>query len=214
MTISRVRTPFMTSLVLLLAATALVTGCAVGPKYKVPAVTAPPAYKESANWKPAQPNERQLGGNWWAIFQDPQLNTLEQQINVSNQNLKAAVAQYQESRAALRYVRADYYPTVTASPSATRQEYSNSRPPQSSFDGLTFNDFVLPVDFSYQANVWGRVSRNVESNREQAQATAADLAVVNLSMHATLAVDYFAARTLDERSCSRTRLLSTNRHTN
>ncbi len=197
MTISSVRTPFMTSLVFLLVAAGLVTGCAVGPKYKVPAVTAPPAYKESANWKPAQPNEQQLGGNWWEIFQDPQLNTLEQQINVSNQNLKAAVAQYQESRAALRYVRADYYPTVTAAPSAAREQYSNNRPPQSSFDGLTFNDFVLPVNVSYQANVWGRVSRNVESNRAQAQATAADLAVVNLSMHATLAVDYFAARTLD-----------------
>ena len=181
----------------LLAATVFVTGCAVGPKYKVPAVTAPPAYNESANWKPVQPNDQQLGGNWWEIFQDPQLNTLEQQINVSNQNLKAAVAQYQESRAALRYVRADYYPTVSVTPSAAREQYSNNRPPQSSFDGLTFNDFVLPVNVSYQANVWGRVSRNVESNRAQAQATAADLAVVNLSMHATLAVDYFAARTLD-----------------
>jgi NodT family efflux transporter outer membrane factor (OMF) lipoprotein len=187
----------MKAAVLFLAATILVSSCAVGPKYKVPAVTAPPAYKESSNWKPAQPNEQQLGGNWWEIFQDPQLNTLELQINVSNQNLKAAVAQYQESRAALRYVRADYYPTVTAAPSATRQEYSSNRPPQSSFDGLTFNDFVLPVNFSYQANVWGRVSRNVEAYREQAQATAADLAVMNLSMHATLAVDYFAARTLD-----------------
>jgi outer membrane protein TolC len=183
--------------VVVLALSAFVTGCDVGPKYKVPAVTAPPAYKESANWKPAQPSEQRLGGNWWEIFQDPQLNTLEQQINVSNQNLKAAVAQYQQARAALRYVRADYYPTVTASPSATRQKYSGNRPPSSIFEGLTFNDFVLPVSFSYQANVWGRVSRSVESSREQAQATAADLAVVNLSMHATLAVDYFAARTLD-----------------
>jgi NodT family efflux transporter outer membrane factor (OMF) lipoprotein len=197
MTTQRFSTPFIHASVLLLAATVFVTGCAVGPKYKVPAVTAPPAYKESANWKPAQPNEQQLGGNWWEIFQDPQLNALESQIDVSNQNLKAAVAQYQEARAALRYVRADYYPTVTASPSATREEYSNNRPPQSAFDGLTFNDFVLPVNFSYQANVWGRVSRNVEANREEAQATAADLAVVNLSMRSTLAIDYFAARTLD-----------------
>ena len=185
------------SSMLFLATTALVTGCAVGPKYKIPAVTAPPAYKESANWKPAQPSEQQLGGNWWEIFQDPQLNDLEQQINVSNQNLKAAAAQYQEARAALRYVRADYFPTVTASPTATREQYSSNRPPNSSFDGLTFNDFVLPVSFSYQTNAWGRVSRNVEANREEAQASAADLAVVNLSMHATLAVDYFAARTLD-----------------
>jgi NodT family efflux transporter outer membrane factor (OMF) lipoprotein len=198
MTIESVRRPFIASWVFLLAATAFVAGCAVGPKYKVPAVTTPAAYKESANWKPAQPNEQQLGGNWWEIFQDPQLNALEGQINVSNQNLKAAVAQYQEARASLRYVRADYFPTVTTSPSATREQYSNNRPPHSSsFNGITFNDFTVPVSFSYQANAWGRVSRNVESYREQAQATAADLAVVNLSMHATLAVDYFAARTLD-----------------
>jgi len=182
----------------LLAGALLFTGCELGPKYKVPAMPAPPAYKENANWKSAQPNDQNLGGNWWEIFQDPELNTLEEQINVSNQNLKAAVAQYQQSRAALRYVRADYYPTVTASPSATWEQYSNNRPPQTSgLDGLTFNDFVLPVSFSYQANVWGRVSRSVESSREQAQATAADLAVVNLSMHSTLAIDYFAARTLD-----------------
>lgn len=174
------------------------TGCAVGPKYKAPTVPAPPAYKEIGNWKTAEPSEQKLGGNWWEVFQDPQLNALEQQINVSNQNLKAAVAQYQQSRAALRYVRADYYPTVTVSPSATRERYSNNRPPHSSaFDGLTFNDFVVPVNLFYQVNAWGRVSRNVEAYREQAQASAADLAVVNLSLHATLAVDYFAARTLD-----------------
>ena len=182
--------------VLILAAL-LLTGCAVGPKYKTPAVPVPPAYKEAANWKTAQPNDQNLGGNWWEILSDPQLNSLEQQINVSNQNLKAAVAQYQQSRAALRYVHADYYPTVTAGPSATRQMYSNNRPPQSTFDGETFNDFVLPVNFSYQVNAWGRVSKNVESYREQAQASAADLAVVNLSMHAALAIDYFAARSLD-----------------
>lgn len=197
MIIQRVSPPFIQKSVVLVVATVFAAGCAVGPKYKVPAVTAPPAYKESANWKPAQPSEQQLGGNWWELFDDPQLDMLEGQINVSNQNLKAAVAQYQEARAALRYVRADYYPTVSVSPSATREEYSNNRPPRSAFDGLTFNDFVVPVNFSYQANVWGRVSRNVEANREQAQASAADLAVVNLSLHATLAVDYFAARTLD-----------------
>jgi NodT family efflux transporter outer membrane factor (OMF) lipoprotein len=185
-------------IVLLLAGALLFSGCALDPKYKPPPVLAPPAYKEVGNWKTAQPNDQSLGGNWWEIFHDSQLNALEEQINVSNQNLKAAVAQYQESRAALRYVRADYYPTVTVSPSATREQYSSNRPPQSSgLDGLTFNDFVLPVSFSYQANVWGRVSRNVESYREQAQASAADLAVINLSMHSALAIDYFAARTLD-----------------
>ena len=157
---------------------------------------APQAYKEMGNWKTAQPSENNLGGNWWEIFNDPQLNALEQQINVSNQNLKAAVAQYQEARAALRYARADYYPTVTAAPSATREKYSANRP-ASSAHGVTFNDFVLPVGLSYEVNAWGRVSRNVEAYREQAQASAGDLAVVNLTLHADVAVDYFAARTLD-----------------
>jgi NodT family efflux transporter outer membrane factor (OMF) lipoprotein len=196
----RVGTPVRWPVLALVVAVAVLqfVGCAVGPKYKTPLAPAPPAYKEIGNWKTAQPSDQKLGGNWWEVFQDSQLNTLEQQINVSNQNLKAAVAQYQESRAALRYVRADYYPTLTAAPSASRQRYSGHRPPQTSiFDGLTFNDFVLPIDLSYQVNVWGRVSKNVESYREQSQASAADLAVINLSLHATLAVDYFAARSLD-----------------
>ncbi len=98
----------------------------------------------------------------------------------------------------LRYYRADYYPTVTADPSAGRTRYSNNRPPHSpSFSGVTFNDFVLPLELSYEADIWGRVRRTVESYRAQAQASAADLAAVNLSMHANLAFDYFAARSLD-----------------
>ena len=186
------------SLLFLQAAGILLAGCAVGPKYKAPTAPTSPAYKEIADWKTAQPSEQNLGGNWWEIFQDPQLNALEQQINVSNQNLKAAAAQYQQSRATLRYNRADYYPTITANPSATREKYSNNRPPRTSiFDGITFNDFTVPLNLSYEVNAWGRVSRNVEYYREEAQASASDLAVVNLSMHAALAVDYFAARSLD-----------------
>jgi NodT family efflux transporter outer membrane factor (OMF) lipoprotein len=184
--------------VLLAIAAFQLSGCEVGPKYHPPAVQAPPSYKEVGNWKPAQPNDQNLGGTWWTIFQDPLLDALELQINVSNQNLKAADAQYQQARAVLRYDRADYYPTVTAGPSATRTRVSNNRPPLSStFDGITYNDFVLPFDFSYQADVWGRVRRTVESYRELAQASAADLATVNLSMHADLALDYFQARSLD-----------------
>lgn len=174
------------------------TGCVVGPKYHQPAMPAPPAYKEIGDWKPAQPNDQNLGGEWWKIFQDPQLDALELQVNVSNQNLKAAAAQFQQARAALRYNRADYYPTVAAGPSATRTRVSSNRPPPNSiFNGVTENDFVLPFDVSYQADVWGRIRKNVESYREQAQASAADLATVNLSMHADLAVDYFEARSLD-----------------
>jgi NodT family efflux transporter outer membrane factor (OMF) lipoprotein len=184
--------------VLIAIAALQLTGCVVGPKYHPPTAQAPPAYKEVGDWKPAQPNDQNLGGAWWTIFQDPQLDALEVQVNVSNQNLKAAEAQFQQARATLRYYRADYYPTVTAGPSATRERISARRPPATSiFDGITYNDFVLPFSVSYQADVWGRVRKNVESYREQAQASAADLATVNLSMHADLAVDYFQARSLD-----------------
>ena len=184
---------------ILVAITVLqLAGCTVGPKYHPPVVQPPSSYKEVGDWKPAQPNDQNLGGVWWTIFQDSQLDALELQVNVSNQNLKAAEAQYRQARAALRYNRADYYPTVTAAPSATRIRNSANRPPQNSiFNGITYNDFVLPFDVSYQADVWGRVRKNVESYRELAQASAADLATVNLSMHADLAVDYFQARSLD-----------------
>lgn len=184
--------------VLLAVAVLQFVGCTVGPKYQRPPVQTPPSYKEMGTWKTAQPNDQKLSSKWWEIFQDAQLNALEEQINVSNQNLKAAFAQYQQARAVLRYYRADYYPTATANPSAGRTRYSNNRPPHSAtFSGVTFNDFVLPLELNYEADIWGRVRRTVESYRAQAQASAADLAGVNLSMHANLAYDYFAARTLD-----------------
>jgi len=187
------------SLPVLLAVAGLqLTGCTVGPNYHRPAAEVPPAYKEAGDWKPAQPSDQNLGTNWWEVFQDPQLNTLEAQVNVSNQNLKAAEAQYTQARAVVRYYRADYFPTVTADPSATRTRTSKNRPPPSSiFNGITYNDFQIPFELSYQIDVWGRVRRTVEAYRDQAQASAADLATVNLSMHSQLALFYFQARTLD-----------------
>lgn len=197
-TARRTKSGWASQTALLLTQVVMLAGCAVGPKYKTPTVTTPPAYKETGDWKTAQPSDQNLAGNWWEIFQDAQLNELQQQINVSNQNLKAALAQYQQARAVLRYNRADYYPTITADPSAIREKYSANRPASTAISrGLTFNDFIVPFNASYEVNAWGRVSRSVEYYREQAQASAADLAVVNLTMHATLAVDYFAARTLD-----------------
>ena len=174
-----------------------ICGCAVGPKYQRPAAEVPSAYKEVGNWKQAQPNEQNLGGNWWEMFQDPQLNALELQVNVSNQNLKAAEAQYTQARALVRYNRAAYFPTITGGASATRNRISNHRPASVVANGITYNAFQIPLELSYEVDVWGRVRRTVESYREQAQASAADLATVNLSMHAQLALDYFQARTLD-----------------
>jgi len=175
----------------------ILAGCTVGPNYKRPAAEVPPVYKEVGDWKSAQPNDQSLSGNWWEIFQDSQLNTLEAQVNVSNQNLKAAEAQYTQARALVRYQRADFFPTITAGASATRSRISNNRPASVIANGTTYNDYQVPFELSYQIDVWGRVRRTVESYREQAQASAADLASVNLSMHAQLALDYFQARTLD-----------------
>jgi len=181
-----------------LAGVLSIAGCTVGPKYHRPAAEVPSAYKEVGDWKPAQPNDQNLGGNWWETFQDPQLNTLEAQVNVSNQNLKAAEAQYTQARALLRYHRADLFPTVGANPSATRSKTSaNHQPHSPTFNGVTVNDFQIPFELSYQIDVWGRVRRTVESYRDQAQASAADLAAVNLSMHSQLALFYFQARVLD-----------------
>lgn len=173
-------------------------GCTVGPNYHRPTAEVPPIYKEVGDWKTAQPNDQQLAGNWWEIFQDPQLNALEAQVNVSNQNLKAAEAQYTQARALVRYYRADLFPTIGVNPSATRNQYSQHRQPSSAnFNGVSFTDLQIPFELSYQLDVWGRVRRNIESYRAQAQASAADLATVNLSMHAQLALDYYQARALD-----------------
>jgi NodT family efflux transporter outer membrane factor (OMF) lipoprotein len=181
-----------------LASVLLIAGCSVGPKYNRPAAEVPPAYKEAGDWKPAEPNEQNLGGAWWQIFQDQQLNALEDQINVSNQNLKAAEAQYTQARAVLRYYKADYYPSISSGAAATRSRISNNRPPgHLSSNGVTYNDFQIPLQLSYELDVWGRVRNTVKSERGLAQASAADLATVNLSLHAQLALFYFQARSLD-----------------
>ncbi len=176
----------------------LLSGCAVGPRYSKPAEPAPPTYKETPPpWKTAQPSDQVARGKWWEIFQDAQLNALEEQINVSNQNLKAAEAQFRQARALVRFNRAAYYPTVTAGASAAREHLSEHRPLVSTSTRTNATDLVIPVDVSYEADVFGRVRHTVEGARSNAQASAADLEAVRLSLHAELAFDYFQMRTLD-----------------
>jgi NodT family efflux transporter outer membrane factor (OMF) lipoprotein len=186
-------------LITALASMAFLAGCAVGPKYVRPPVVVPDAYKEvPSNWKVAQPNGQNLGGNWWELFNDPQLNSLEEQVTVSNQNLKAAQARYAQARAALRYSKADYFPTLVGGASASRARTSQNRGPLNAIgNGRTNNDFQVPLELSYEVDAWGRVRQNVASFRAESQATAADLATINLSMHAQLAIFYFQARSLD-----------------
>jgi NodT family efflux transporter outer membrane factor (OMF) lipoprotein len=173
-------------------------GCTVGPRYAKPSAPAPPEYKElPQNWKAAQPSDQIAKGKWWELFQDSQLNTLEDQINVSNQTLKAAQAQFEQARAIVRFNRADLYPTVTAGVSAARNHQSTNRPNGRLSPTSVYTDLQLPVDATYEADVWGRVRRTVEAARANAQASAADLESVSLSLHAELATDYFQMRALD-----------------
>ncbi|HLW88102.1 MAG TPA: efflux transporter outer membrane subunit [Terriglobales bacterium] len=177
---------------------AWLTGCAVGPRYARPASPTPSDFKETPpNWKEAQPSDQILRGKWWEIYQDPQLNALEEKIDVSNQTLKVSEAQFRQARAMVRYNRADLFPTISTGVSATRERFSSNRPLSDLSGGGTFNDLVLPVDMSYEPDVWGKVRRTVEAARANAQATFADLQSVSLSLHAELAIDYFQARELD-----------------
>jgi len=173
----------------------LLGGCTVGPKYVRPTADVPPQYKETGNWMPAQPSAEISKGQWWQIYGDPQLNALEEQVTLSNETLKAAQAQFLEARAAVRVARSPFFPVVTAGPSASRTRTSQNKPSVTAAE--TNNDLLLPIDVSYEPDVWGRVRRTVEAARSEAQATAADLASTDLSLHAELALDYFQLRGLD-----------------
>ena len=181
----------------------ILSGCEVGPKYvRASAPTSanfkeqpPESFKEAGQWKTAQPADQSLRGKWWEIFGDPQLNSLEEQLTVSNQNLKVAEARLREARAAVRFNRAAQYPTISAGPSVESLHASGNRP----YIRTTGNtgDFVLPIDFSYEVDLWGRIRRSVAAAREEAQATTADYATASLSLHAELAIDYFELRSAD-----------------
>ena len=175
-----------------------VTGCMVGPKYQRPAAVAPPAFKEDAGWKSAQPADTLVRGKWWQVYNDPQLNALEEKINVSNQTLKAAFEAYQSAHAQVHIQRADLFPTLGLDPSAYRTQESMHRPLFSPLAGSGLSDdFQLPGSASWEPDLWGRVRHLVEASRTTAQATAADLETMSLSLHAELADDYFELRGLD-----------------
>ena len=184
----------------------LLTGCMVGPKYQKPPVPMAPAYKEpppdsykeSDEWKTSHPNAASLRGNWWEIFGDSQLNALEEQLTVSNQDLKMAEARFRQARTMVRYNRAGLFPTISVDPTIQSLRLSPNQPyfPANVGSGSR-GEFTLPFDFSYEVDLWGRIRRTVTSAGEEAQATAADLQTVALSLHAELAVDYFELRSAD-----------------
>ena len=177
---------------------AVLGGCSLAPTYRTPPTAPPPpSYREVGTWKQAEPADAPARGPWWNIFQDPALDALESHVSASNQDLKAALARLEEARAQTRIARAAYFPTVTGNASATRERQSVNSPTYNSLKPGIFNDFQLEADVSYEFDVFGRVRSNVAAARASQQASAADLAVLDLSTHAELATDYFTLRSDD-----------------
>jgi len=161
----------------------LLAGCMVGPKYVKPDTPTPPAFKEAPpdsfketrDWKFAQPGAPSLPPKWWEAFGDPQLTNLEEQVVSGNQNLKIAEARFRQARALIRVNRSAQFPTISTNPSIASLRDSANRP-YFPVQPTSTGDFVLPFDLSYEVDLWGRVRRTVNAARDEAQATAADRA--------------------------------------
>lgn len=181
-----------------------VVGCKVGPDYKTPSTILAPSFKEAPpsavadGWKTGQPSDAKLKGDWWTMFNDPQLNELEPQVDTANQTLKAAEANFRTARAQIGYARSSEAPTISVSPSTAAVRDSENKPyfSRTQANNGTGN-LSLPVDLNYEIDLWGRIRRGVTQARAQAQEADADLENVRLSLHAELAMDYFGLRSTD-----------------
>jgi outer membrane protein, multidrug efflux system len=172
--------------------------CSFAPAYHTPDSVAPAAiYKESDEWQPANPADAEVRGPWWKLYQDPVLDGLETQVADANQNLQAAYARLLQARASTRIARADLFPSLTIGSSATRSRTSVNSPKFPPGAEPVGNNFDLEADLSYEIDVWGRVRNAVASAKASQQASAADLATLNLAIHAELATDYFTLRAED-----------------
>jgi len=196
----------------LILAPLLVAGCSVGPDYATPSAPMPVGnYKEfGGTWEPAKPSDDAIRGKWWEIYHDPQLNALEEKVNISNQNVIEAEAQFREAAAVVKVARAAFYPTITANPSLTESQASQNTTSRSSSSvsgsgvgglggsvstqhqgAVDISTYNLPLEASYMVDIWGEVRRNVESESATAEASFANLENIRLSYQATLAQDYF-----------------------
>jgi NodT family efflux transporter outer membrane factor (OMF) lipoprotein len=183
----------------------LLAGCTVGPDYHTPSVpmtdtfkeATPVDYKTAGTWRPAQPSDGIGRGPWWQIFGDPQLNTLEDELTVSNQNLKIEEARFRQARALIGYQRAAEFPTISVSGTTSSLQDSSNQPYFLIQNPAPEGELQLAFDLNYEIDLWGRIRRTVAAAREEAQATDADLETVNLSLHAELALDYIELRSAD-----------------
>lgn len=178
----------------------LLAGCSIGPKYIKPTALVPPAYKElevpnvEGAWKAAQPRDEAARGKWWESFNDRKLNELEEKLNISNQNIAAAAANVQAARAMVREARAQYFPAITANPGIANSRLSTAF---GQSIGNAFTTYSLPLDATWEPDLWGRVRNTVKANTFAAQASVADLENVRLSAQAELAADYYQLRAQD-----------------
>ncbi|MFM0476048.1 efflux transporter outer membrane subunit [Paraburkholderia strydomiana] len=201
--ISSARTfaPRVLTLAVAVSVAGLVAACAVGPDYKRPDAEIPASYKEAApGWKVAQPSDQQDRGAWWTVYQDPQLDALEDKLNAANQTVAQFAAAYRQARALVGEARAAYFPTVGLSAGATRSGSgvsSNAVAASGSNRSGVINSYNLQLDASWEPDLWGSVGRSVNAQKAGQQSAAADLANARLSAQATLAQTYFALRSLD-----------------
>ena len=173
---------------------ALLASCAVGPDYQRPAVQTPVAFKESVDWKIAEPRDELARGTWWKIFADRALDALIEQVNVSNQSLKVSEARYRQAQALTQSARASYLPTISANASSTRSRAASAR---SAGNNDIARNYNLTANAGWELDLWGRIRRTVESNDANAQASAADLESARLSLQSALATSYFQLRVND-----------------
>ena len=188
-----------------LIALALFKSCDKAPKYAKPTVATPPAYKEitpdtfkeTNDWKFAHPSDAAIRGKWWEMFNDQQLNSLEEQANGANQNIAIADANFRAARAVVKESRSEYFPTVTTSPSIIVSRQSGAATHSNVSPGRSAVNYTLPFDASWEPDFWGRIRNTVVASASEAQASAADLQNVRLSVEAELAFDYYQLRSLD-----------------
>ncbi|OEZ86404.1 outer membrane protein OprM precursor [Janthinobacterium sp. HH104] len=175
----------------LAAATAflLLAGCAVSPTYETPTAAAPQTFKEAAGWQPAVPADTLERGPWWTLFGDAQLNQLAEGIDISNQNVAAAIASYEQARALVREQRASLFPTVNLTGSGARSGGGGEQ--------QTNNNFKAAIGASWEPDIWGRLRAGVTGADASAAASAADLAAARLSAQGELATNYFSLRQSD-----------------
>ncbi|HEX8055085.1 MAG TPA: efflux transporter outer membrane subunit [Novosphingobium sp.] len=174
----------------------LLAGCSMAPDYKPPQTAVPTAYKETAGWTAAEPMDGLPRGAWWDVFGDPVLDDLETRAEAASPTLAAALARYDQARAAARVDAADLFPQVGVESDAGRQRLSANRP-LGNATPQTYNDFSVGGTLDYELDLWGRIRNGVKASRADAQASAADLASARLSLQASVADAYIRLRGLD-----------------